>query len=60
MFELLAKVSPFEQRLATPEEIATVVVFLASDQSAAVHGHDLTCDLAASKTNPIVDFTKFQ
>lgn len=59
MLEMIAKGSPFEQKLATPEEIARVVVFMASDQSAAVHGHNLLCDLAATLTNPIVDFTKF-
>ncbi|KAK2157352.1 hypothetical protein LSH36_193g09014 [Paralvinella palmiformis] len=59
MMDMVEKGSPFQQKLATTDQIARIVVFLASDQSAAVHGHNLTCDLAATLTNPIVEFTKF-
>ena len=55
-----AAVTPMEQKMATAEEIANVVVFLASDQASSISGANVFCDKATTLASPVVDFKQFK
>ena len=53
---------PLEHKMATPDDIADVVVFLASDEAAAMTGvyRPVLCDKGSTLTHSAVDFNQFK
>ena len=51
---------PLEHKMATPDDIANVVVFLASDEAAAMTGSIVLCDKGNTLTHSAVDFNQFK
>ncbi|KAK2152238.1 hypothetical protein LSH36_334g02011 [Paralvinella palmiformis] len=53
-------VTPLEQKLSTSDEIADVVIFLASDLASSISGSNLVCDRLSTLASQVTDFTKFK
>lgn len=60
LWEYGAAVTPLEQKMSTADEIADVVIFLASDQASSISGCNLFCDRATTLTSSVVDFKQFK
>ena len=55
-YKKMANLTPLGRKLTSPDEVASVVMFLASDMSRAMTGQRVKVDRGALLTNPMVDW----